>query len=165
MEDLRENCPFESFGRIPGKQRQAISVSSLRLSFLSLSRYYDIFPSFLSVGFSLFYCVLAFLCFFRLVSCRSFSRFLYVADRSLVRFRLWRFATAAGGDRRGRATRSSPRVSACAGASSGVVFLSFLPIRVAWGAVIVLLLLSSSCCSLVRCACPRSRVLHRIARV
>jgi hypothetical protein len=32
MEDLRENCPFESFGRIPGKQRQAISVSSLLLS-------------------------------------------------------------------------------------------------------------------------------------
>jgi hypothetical protein len=34
MEDFRENCPFESFGRIPGKQRQAISVSSLLLSFL-----------------------------------------------------------------------------------------------------------------------------------
>ena len=47
MEDLRENCPFESFGRIPGKQRQAISVSSLLISFLSLSRYYDIFPYFL----------------------------------------------------------------------------------------------------------------------
>jgi hypothetical protein len=47
MEDLRENCSFESFGRIPGKQRQAISVSSLLLSFLSLSLYYDIFPYFL----------------------------------------------------------------------------------------------------------------------
>jgi hypothetical protein len=47
MEDLRENCPFESFGRIPGKQRQAISVFSLLLSFLSLSRCCDKFPYFL----------------------------------------------------------------------------------------------------------------------
>jgi hypothetical protein len=44
MEDMRENCPFESFGKIPGKQRQAISVSPLLLSFLSPPRYYDIFP-------------------------------------------------------------------------------------------------------------------------
>ena len=59
MEDLRENCPFESFGRIPGKQRQVISVSSLLFSLpLSLLRYISLFlmaalcVSFLAVGFS-----------------------------------------------------------------------------------------------------------------
>ena len=58
MEDLRENCPFESFGRIPGKQRQAISVSSLLLSFLSLSRYYDIFPYFLLLPYAFLFFLL-----------------------------------------------------------------------------------------------------------
>jgi hypothetical protein len=57
MEDLRENCPFESFGRIPGKQRQAISFSFC-ISLFSKSLYYT--------------------------NRFSFSRFLYyVAGRSL----------------------------------------------------------------------------------
>ena len=45
--DMRLSRPFESFGRSPGTQRQAISVSSLLISLLSLSRYHDIFPYFL----------------------------------------------------------------------------------------------------------------------
>ena len=93
MEGLNENCPFESFGRIPGKQRQAISFSFC-VSLFSKSLYYTnrfliilgfsmspAFPCRLSAASLLLLClriprcapVLAFLCFFRLVPCRSLS--------------------------------------------------------------------------------------------
>ena len=66
MEDLRENCPFESFGRIPGKQldsgRRFLSLLSFSLSLaslvFSLLRYISLFlmaalcVSFLALGFN-----------------------------------------------------------------------------------------------------------------
>ena len=67
---MRLSRPFESFGRSPGTQRQAIYVSSLLLSILSLSRYYNIFPYFLLLPYASLF---LFLCFFRLVSSRSLS--------------------------------------------------------------------------------------------
>jgi len=57
---LRENCPFESFGRVPGKQRQAISVSSLLVSFFEPPIDFPI----------------SYYCLMRLFSCCGFLSFL-----------------------------------------------------------------------------------------